>query len=428
MNHETSHYQHLASQLVEAPPFVPPTGDYWQGMATMYGETGDDRARRLSEANGRDLEALNQAIRKPQPVAVNGRKVRASEVPEEWYLKLGTFNELQDDSTNLGIGFVRLWESARQSEHFSDNIDQAYKQAVGQIAMVNPREGIVSQAIQDFANEPKRAARAILAGNALIDRGRRLSPSDRLPADTASLRLASRLNSGLVISLEQVDNPSADEKRLISDALKFKYEAEFELITTDWQTDRCSEDEYQLRFNHLLNQQLAETTKLAQTDKLINGDLFEHYAVALLRYGMTGWRDETRYVVQAATRRQDEPHDGFVKMHLPANSFDAVIRDLNGEKPTEYIQLKLSRNLGGRYAENIRMVSNLTADESNVADREEILEGIGQMRGLLHELNTGLPYPHDIDTVSRHIQTLLSDLPELTAYQALSSDNVVQRM
>jgi len=232
-------------------------------------------------------------------------------------------------------------------------------------------------------------------------------PADeRTKEHTVFLGLAERMNASMVDELSGKSNLEPSQKRVLSDALKFKYEAHFEGLTTKFKTGAMSEEEYQDKFNKALYRQFEEIGKYA--DDLSNGDLHELYFTSLLRYCVTSCIDETRYVVQAATRRQDEPHDNMGPMVLPKLSFDAKLIDLDKEIREQYIQLKMP-GVTGDYVSNILVIDSLLTGRNNTSENhQELIAGINQAQSLLKELITGNQYTGNYTTVYRHIEELNS--------------------
>jgi hypothetical protein len=386
-----------------------PYQHYWHEVAGLSRQFGERTAARVSEHNATDLEKLEPALINPHEVRYGNRVIAPEQVPEEWYSKLGPMNRLEGAQHMLRVGFGRLWEAAQPHPKFDRDPESSFKKAAIDILSYRDEEGNPSATFRRIVERPEHASRALLAGNALLDFVRATPFHERSKQHLAFLNVASKLNDGVLDAALERDPTEPHNKRIVSDALKFKYETLFEAAVTEWKSGTISEDKYQEKVNMVLYHQLADTQKYANEDRLTNGDLNEHYFTALLRYGMTGWRDETRYMVHAATRRQDEPHDGFAPMNLPTYSFDASIHDMEGADDIRYVQLKLPHAERKRYADGIIVIDDVLSSKHG-SDRREIVTGMNQLQGLVHELATGQHYSGNTAQVAEHIHSIQNTL------------------
>jgi hypothetical protein len=110
----------------------------------------------------------------------------------------------------------------------------------------------------------------------------------------------------------------------------------------------------------------------------------------------------------SATRRQDEPHDGFAPKHLPKFSFDAIVVEPS-RGVLELVQLKISQGVNSSpYANGIMVLDSiLNPDSSNTESRNELLAGLNQMKGLLKEVITGEIHLGNDHVIHRHVDRIL---------------------
>ncbi len=381
---------------------------YWCDFSRLAGSAGDEAEQ--GWRNFRDQRKLEQALYEPKPVQLGRKTIEAVDIAEEWYLRQGSLNHMNGAERPLATCFVRLWDAARGNKTPIDDINIAFRQASIEIYSAKGNsDGVPSELIRLMAGDSEKAHKAVLAGNVMLDFVRSTPPEKRDNSHLLYLGLVELLNAELATGLSDMSNLSSEQKRVMSDALKFKYEARFEALTTQWQMSKIDDETYQARFNLYLGAQADEIHKTASKngDGLTNGDLNEHYFALLLKYGVTGWKDETRFIVQAATRRQDEPHDGFAPRRLPVFSFDAMVRDVSAEIPDQFVQLKAGlTGSGNNYAEGITEINDIIIDGDGGYIRSQILTGITQLRGLLRELNTGQHYAGSTDVVTDHIRAI----------------------
>jgi hypothetical protein len=380
--------------------------DYWNVVSAYYRETGQPEEARIAQRNHHDIVKLDGRLEHPEDTFLGPKRIPKEDVPEQWYRELGSLNPLEGSGPRLLLGFVRLWEAAGQKK-FSHDTNNAFNKSVMEFTK---RQGDtrIPAAIRELVQHPKSADRAILAGNALIDYVRIIPFEDRKEGHIYFLGKAKELYSGILSAVKEKD-PSQHDQRTASDALKFKHEAIFEGITTGWMTGRMDEEEYKREYQKALYNQLGETIGLANGGYLRNGDLNEHYFAALLRYKAI-WRDEPNLIVQSATRREDSPLDNFAIRNMPCSSFDAKIVDVTGEQPTSYVQLKLPDAHPKKYESGITVVDDLIDGEDRSEMREEIVSGMEQIKGLMHELLTGNYYAGGDEVITKHIERLETEL------------------
>lgn len=396
-----------------------PYDEYWKSIVDLCGGPISTVEGSVAQRNQQQLEQFEAKLTSSIHEVGNSGRNATDKVAQEWYLKLGSFNQLKDAGSPLTVAFVRLWESASGRKTPSPDINKVFYDAATEIHSTRNGTG-TSESIREMSRDAERASSAVLAGNIMLDYVRSVPGVDRTDTQKQFLGLTYQLNSELLRSASgNNDQLGSKANRVVSDALKFKYEAAFDLLATEKERGKLNDDTYQVKFNTLLGQQLKEAGSLAQRGMLSNGDLHEHYFLALIRYGKTSWQDETRYLVQGATRRQDEPHDSFAHHRLPLCSFDAKVIDTEGEEPDQYIQLKMPGASDMRYIDGITVIDSILSEQNsideslgarNYAAREEMIKGISQLQGLVHELSTDAPYRGRTDIVSNHLQKVSSKL------------------
>jgi hypothetical protein len=382
---------------------------YWK----VFEQSAEDESEaRKARFNHTELRRLEPLLDNPKPVRLGREIINRNEVAEEWYLRLGSFNHLNDAETPLLKAFVRMFEEAKRKKNFvpKDGLDNEFKSIATEILSSRPnRNGAnnPSELIRSMSDEPVRAHSAIMASNALLDLVRSTSPEDRNSGLKVYLSMVEQINSELLSGLESDEFKDDSQKQIQSDALKYKYEARYEMSATLWKTGEITEDQYEKHFNLLLAKQLAETLKASS--EMTNGDLLEHYFGMLLKYGITASGDENRFLVQAATKRQDQPHDRFNR-ESESFAIDAVVKDLEGEVPDKFIQLKVSDRWKRRYADGIIVINDILSKASHEYSHREIQESMQQIRGLVQELITGKQYEGRTDLVEDHLRVVDSRL------------------
>jgi hypothetical protein len=384
---------------------------YWK----VFGQYAEDNAARITaDFNHRDLSRLEATLESPRTTRIGRHEIRREDIAEEWYLKLGTFNHLKGAEKPLLTAFVRLWEGSTRNNNFShpSQLESTFEQAAREIYSTK-KDGVPSEIINSMIDSPERASRAVLAGNVMLDFVRIVPPAEREENTKKYLLLTERLSSEMVARLSEQATLTPDKMRILSDALKAKHEARYEILVTAWKRGEITEEQYKNQYNHFLARQIEETLKL--NTKISNGDLHEHYFLTLLKYGTNAWQDENRFLVQAATRRQDEPHDGFGRTST-AFSFDAVVKDLDQEMPDRFVQLKIPGAVQRDYAEGITVMNDLLIRGDYKQNHREIMEGMKQMRGLLHELITGRVYSGQTQLVQDHLRLANDRLNLPTTY------------
>lgn len=381
---------------------------YWETFGRELGSTAIIIEAKRNQSRG---EMMERRLMDPT-VHTGDQEIdrwSPSMVAKEWYLSLGTYNRLRGATRPLMIAFVRLWEGSRSRETAPADNNVALREAVTEIASIKTEDGKTSELVRNMADNPLKGQMAILAGNSLLDWIRSTPLTERKEGHLSFSTYVEKLCDGIGSQLSRRSQLSLDNQRLLSDALKFKHEARFERLATQMQLENLTQEAYQKTFYIRLGQQLAEIDRCSSL--IPNGDLYEHYFNVLMRYDTNCRRGETRYLVQAATRRQDQPHDGFARRRLPVFSVDAIVHDMKSELPDQYIQLKTGKMDGNAYAEGIKVVDRIITSDDNGQVRDEIMEGIGQLRMLVDKYRNGEPHILGGDKlVRRHLARLHSQL------------------
>jgi hypothetical protein len=382
---------------------LPPASytEYWR----QFGELGSGRVNVVAERNSDKLIALTSRLYNPRSRSGNADadKLSANDIPKEWYLSLGTLNGLADSRAPLELAAATLWHGPEASHLTVDDVAARFRTELSGM-----QDGKTPEQLRFAIHDEASIKRMGLAGQIMLD-------SARIPTDDPAEYLntaqnAYRINSVLVKELSRQDELADFQRAVLSDALKAKYDAGFAILAGQHRYGMIDAERYEDGHTQFLSEQVQETGQIS--DKLTNGELHEHYYIALMRYALNTWQGQQRFDVQSASRRQDEPHDKFNTSGLPNYAFDAQIIDNTGELPSQIVQLKSYRKSDLQvYADGITVVDDILNQEStNSEKREEMLAGMHQMLGLIRELRTGQMYEGDHEVVSRHAQRVATTL------------------
>lgn len=392
-------------QEVMALPPAPYT-EYWH----QFGELGSTRVGVVAERDANKLSGLNDRLRNPgrrsRDTNPDADRVSTNDVAEEWYLSLGTLNSLIDSQGDMRLAAANLWH--RTGDH---HLTEEAKVERFTRDLNDMKAQRVPEQLRDAIHDGATLQRLRLVGQIMLDSARipTLAPLERHAAATEAYAVNAALVNVLAGQVELTD----PQKKVLSDALKAKYDAWFEGKAVEYQTGKLSPEDYYRHTTYILKQQTLETitlagAKLANNSRLIdctnpqearengeeitvsklgNGDLFENYYNALMRYTLNVSPEEQRFLIQTAMRRQDEPHDGFNHSGLPSYAFDAKIVDEAGEFPTQVVQLKTQRkNDMEVYADGMLILDDVLAGNDNSEKRREMLDGLSQIFGLADEI------------------------------------------
>jgi len=376
--------------------------EYWQQFADISGAEG----KREAERNEAREHALTSRLYEPAKPTGNGfvDSLPVSDVAEEWYLGLGSFNKLQGASSALMLAAGLLWENPTKPKELDPNLVTRFVSEVGSI-----RRGQIPERMQRALTDKDKLAHITLAGQALLDIAR-IPDKSHTDERIFAADLSFQVNHGLTESLLEQPELVPEQKRVLSDALKAKYDAKFEFLSLKKESGGLEGDDYEAACTQVLAEQVGDI--LRANGKITNGDLHEHYFVALMRYALNTWQGQNRYEVRAATRRQDAPHDGFAPKHLPRFSIDAWVSDTTGEEADRLVQLKTTQEVDVLpYAHGITKLEDvLMQDTSNTEMRKEMITGLSQMRGLIREVFTGQMYEGKDDVIRRHVSKVRHSL------------------
>ena len=376
--------------------------EYWQKFADISGLEGAYEAER-NEARER---ALISRLYEPS-ISTGNRFVdslSASNVAEEWYLGLGSLNKLNGASSALLLAAGLLWEDSAKLKELDPNLVTRFISEIGTI-----RYKQVPERMQQALTDKDKLAHITLTGQTLLDIAR-IPDTSHTGERVFAADLSFWVNHGLTeLLLEQLEL-TPEQKRVLSTALKTKYDAKFELLSLKKVVGDLADDDYETARTQVLAEQVEDI--LRAKAKITNGDLHEHYFVALMRYGLNTWRGQNRYEVCSATLRQDAPHDGFAPKHLPRFSIDAWISDTTGLEVDRLVQLKTTQETDALpYAEGITKLEDiLTQNTTNAEMRQEMVTGLVQMRGLIREALIGQMYEGKDNVIRRHISKVRQSL------------------
>jgi hypothetical protein len=381
---------------------VGPYDDYWQQFANLSGQEC------RQEAWHNAVKEKDLAVRLYNPKArTHNRYVDSlseADVAEEWYLGLGSFNKLNGASPALLLAAGILWENPTKTQAIDHDLVTRFITEVGTI-----RHKQIPERMQRALQDDIKLAHLNLTGQVLLDIAR-IPDTDHMSERIFAADLAYQVNHGLTDLLMEQQKLTPAQERALSDALKAKFEARFEILSLKKASGELSNDDYQELSTRVLAEQVSETLRAA--NKMTNGDLYEHYFLTLARYALNTWPGQNRYEVRAATRRQDSPHDGFISKRLPKFAIDAQITDITGEEVDRLIQLKTNHEIDMLlYARGIIPLDDiLLQDTSNAEMHQEMTTGLGQMLGLIREVLVGQMYTGNDDVIHRHINTARQSL------------------
>lgn len=358
-------------------------------------------------------------------------KLSPSQTAKEWYLGIGSFNTLenQDCYGDLSIAAVTLWSETlpdKYQELSFKNKSQLFEYEIDKISLTDPEARALPKRWQTYMDTPDKVTQLEnlgMVGQILTDISR-LPIVDRLNYDSQekTIQRAFNVNSAIVNGLKAKNltgqNTQYEDRlsRVLSDALKAKYDTWFAWLDLRYKGNENSQD-YKVRYKRALQQELLETITVAggeisngkvvdltdfqdvrndslSTDpefvqskmrqsKLKPGDLLENYYNALMRYHLNLAHDtqhgQYRFIVQTATRRQDEPHDGFNGRDLSSYAFDVKIIDRDKTMPDKIFQLKTHRLDNQTYIDGIKVLDNILAGHGNKEQRRDILNGTYQL-------------------------------------------------
>jgi hypothetical protein len=384
---------HEALELPAA-PYI----EYWH----QFAELGNGRVGVVAERNSDKLIALTDRLYHSRSRTGNPDvdRVSQSDVPKEWYLGLGTLNSLVDSRAPMELAAATLWNGSEATNFSVDDVSARFREELNGM-----QAGKTPEQLRFAINDETALKRMGLAGQIMLDAAR--IPTNDPAEQINTTQNAYRINNVLVRELSKQEELADFQRDVLSDALKAKYDSGFAILAARHSYGLIDADSYEQSYTAVLSDQIKETGQLA--DKFTNGELHEHYYLALMRYSLNTWQGQLRFDVQSASRRQDEPHDKFNTSGLPNYAFDAQILDTAGEIPTQVVQLKTYRKSDLQvYAEGITIMDDiLDQDSVNGEKRQEILAGMHQMFGLIQELRTGQMYEGDDDVIRRHVGTIL---------------------
>jgi hypothetical protein len=369
---------------------------YWKRFA----ELSDGDGKLEAESNQAKQEALT--IRLYDPTKRTGNRLvdslPSADLAEEWYLGMGSLNKLTGSSATMMIAAATLWERPRKVQTPDHSMSSRFVTEVGSI-----RLGQIPERMRRAVSDKAALAHINLAGQVMLDIAR-IPEQEHIAGRMLAADISYQINSGLTSLLLERSELNSVQSRVLSDALKTKYDAKFEILSLKNIKGELSGEDYEASYAQVLAEQVQDTLKTA--NKLINGDLHEHYSVALMRYALNTWQGQYRYGVRSTTRRQDEPHDGFSLKHLPRFSYDVQVGDISGASEDMLIQLKTNDEIEGTlpYAEGVVVLDDILAQgATNVEVRQEVMTGLTQMQGLIREVITGKFYEGSDTVIKQHV-------------------------
>jgi hypothetical protein len=368
---------------------------YWQ----QFGDLSSEDGRRIAERNQKKQQDLTTRLY--QLAAHTGNHfvdtLSAGDVAKEWYLGLGSLNKLESGSAAMMLAAATLWEQPTNSQALDPNMTSRFVTEVGAI-----RRGQTPERMRSALFNTEKMANMSLAGQVMLDIAR-IPEQEHVKERLFAADVSFQVNHGLTEMLSEQPNLDSAQKRILSDALKTKYDAKFEFLLLKRQSGELSDEDYEETYTQVLDEQVHDT--LGAANKMTNGDLLENYFVTLMRYALNTWQGQLHYEVRATTRRQDEPHDGFAVRRLPKFAYDATVTDRTGSKAEQLVQLKTSEDQEALpYAKGIALIKDILIPEtSNVEMRKELMTGLSQMRGLIVEVVGGQFYEGKDDVIRRHV-------------------------
>ena len=387
---------------------------YWETFSDLAGEKYTGHAHH----NSRKLSALRSAMYGEQNYKKGKNTLTRAECAQEWYYSLGTHNSLKGANQDLWFAAQALMSSGDE--------------------LLTPADMLVE--LQNQGGDQDTDANKLLAVQMLIDATK--DPTGRDPVEDTALIVALKESTARIVKsyahLAELSkgNITDEEKRILSDGLKFNFELRTMYIerTDDsvWEAKlldlqrRALEDrnkrqgdrnsvptktemvaqEYttpeELKQYLLLWEGLSQVLEIRKLEKyLANGYLTEHYFIQLMRHVVLS-KGASDVGVSSATARQDMPHDGiFNGSMLRKTSYDASV---TGYRPNEtlYVQLKAGMGNDTDYHEGVRVI-NPFGEKTNAEVRLEAIEGIAQLQGALGELVNFDPYAGNFQTLEEHV-------------------------
>lgn len=403
---ETLTDETIRTSLPDALDVLAIEGDYtefYPGVAKISGPEAEHQAKR----NDSILRKLTKRLYDPSSrTNVNSiDNLSPANVAEDWYLSLGGLNSLNGASSALMLAASELWMQPPANRRIDPNIATRFISEVDEL-----QHGQIPERMRSALTDKVKLAHMILAPQALLDIAR-IPEADHIPERIFTADLAFQVSSGLTEMLTGQSVLTAEQKQKLSDALKTKWDAKFELLSLRRLNGELSGDDYETNYTQVLAEQISDTLKAES--KMTNGDLHEHYIVALMRYALNTWQGQNHYEVRAATRRQDEPKDGFVEANgLARYQIDAHVSDSTGQESDRLIQLKVSdEDYQHVYARGIIQLSRIVnTNASLIETHQEMIDGFNQMRGLIREVLTSQMYEGGDDIIRVHIARVRRDL------------------
>ncbi len=396
--------------------------EYWP---TIEERAGQEYANAAS-VNQTKLANLEHSMDKTLASSVPITKGESKDV-QEWYQTLGTLNSMRGANDRLRDASTILFYEGKERKFFPELLIDTEKGAlpgktantlmVGQMLIEIARStGVKPEEASLLAKTVNKSCDHLLASGGFL---RVIQQFDKVPKNVLTNAQNNILN---------------DAKRELSDTLRNKFESQaivFSAIpATSWAArlqslsnqanDKIHPNSTQARqtldllqgdtheelvesltnrsYTALLGRQLKELSE--HEDSLGNGDVAEHYFILLARYISVSSRDKI-IPVNAATDRQDRPHDGIIGGHErprrgrfaePKLSFDATISDYHEPGSREYIQLKAGKSTPSyEYHDGIKII-NPFGEVSNEQARKQIKLGMKQLSGIIDEYLTGRMY------------------------------------
>lgn len=397
-------------------------------FAGDYNEYYDQFETTQATITGRQLRALDARL--TNPATKTGEQaidtMPPAKVAAEWYLKLGPLNHLRGAEGKLAIAASQLWTGRDRSDIQAFNPLRAMTVEIGralqqtEAARKDPDAPLpIMDTVHAAWHNPMKLKDINLASDALLDATRCLD-GNNTKAREAQLfaRQSYMINTHILreaaTNIQAGAEPTESQKRAISDALKGKYEASFEMLRLQMPDN----DTYLEQSSKMLEKQTRETRRYMHW--MSNGDLAEHYFANLTRYAATVWTEDETAIVRATTRRQDEPHDNFLQAEGKTYGFDIDVQTRDTHIP---IQLKTGHqeNTQGRYADEILVIdtildpvgeSKYTSSNENVRNREDMETGLRELQVLLHEVNSGAFASTKLRVIQKHAERMRTALSQ----------------
>lgn len=362
-----------------------PYQDYWQEFASLCSPY--DQTKYQAEYNAHKLNGLSRRMIDRQPSGdAQTDSWSLVKVAKAWYSTLGSLNPLNGADPDLGLAASIILAGNSQAEQHTN------QQLIGSslVEILSDHENRVANYVN--ADDQKLVDLSIV-GQILLDQVKSTRTSNE-----HAWNLVSGFNDTIVsVLIEKAKSTglSPDNKRVLSDCLKAKHAAQLgafiQMECSGGSIDSVdSRAEASNKYLDIFMKQIKELED--RQNYMTNGDVNEHYFILLLNYALNISNETIKYAVYPATRRQDQPSDGFARNNLPRYSIDAIIEDLDAT-PLEYVQLKVSNDLNCQleYAPGIKLIDNMLSEVANpkqrgYTQRQEMLKGLRQMKGLVGEL------------------------------------------